>query len=298
MSENQGKIAVLFGGSSAEREVSLNSGSAVLNSLLSQGFNAVGIDAEGDELKIQLKEQNIDRCVIMFHGSYGEGGQVQNLLENLGIPYSGSDTQSSLTGMNKLKCKSIWREAGLMTANSHLMQNDQDVRDLKFPLAIKPTSDGSSIGVHYVKTIGEVKAAYQDASKYGDVMAEEWIIGKELTVTIIGNKVLPIIWIKSDTNFYDYKAKYITDSTEYICPVDLPEELKEDIQSTAKKAFDIIGCSGWGRVDFILDNNKFYLLELNTIPGMTNHSLVPKAAQAIGWNFDGLVRQILLSAKG
>ena len=295
---NHKKIAVLFGGSSAEREVSLQSGQAVYESLKRQGYNVVSIDAEGDQLKKELIDQQIDCCVIMFHGQYGEGGQAQQLLDSLNIPYTGSNALSSATGMDKLQCKSIWHKAGFLTSKAKKMQHAKDIGNLNFPLAVKPVSDGSSIGVHKVFSQAELLSAYKDAKQYGEVMAEEWIDGKELTVSIVNNQTLPIIWIKSQNGFYDYQAKYISDLTEYICPVNLSKELTRNIQETALKAFNLIGCHGWGRVDFILRNNAFFLLELNTIPGMTNHSLVPKAAHNHGWNFDQLVVKILETAKG
>ncbi len=294
---NNEKIAVLFGGTSAERDVSLQSGNAVLDSLIRQNYNVVGIDAEGDVLKAKLLQQKIDRCVIMFHGLYGEGGQVQKLLDEMGIPYTGSNANSSETGMHKLKCKAIWKDANLLTAQAHFMENSTDTRDLKFPIAIKPEADGSSIGVHKVNNSNEVESAYLDAKKYGQVMAEEWIKGKELTVSIVNNKALPVIWINSPTGFYDYQAKYISDDTEYTFPTDIPQNILDKIKQTALEAFNLIGCHGWGRVDFILDNEKFYILEINTVPGMTSHSLVPKAAKQYGWNFDQLVSNILETSR-
>jgi D-alanine-D-alanine ligase len=291
------KIAVLYGGTSAEREVSLQSGAAVLQALLEQGFNAVGIDAEGEQLKAELINQKIDRCVIMFHGLYGEGGKVQKLLDELKVPYTGSDAKSSRTGMHKLKCKGIWHDAGILTSQAHRMENSDDIRKLRYPVAIKPEADGSSIGVHKVNTRKEVKAAYEDAKQYGNVMVEEWISGKELTVSIVDGKALPIIWINSPDGFYDYKAKYISDSTEYVFPTDIPEKIVTKIQQTALKAFELIGCHGWGRVDFILDDEDYYILEINTVPGMTSHSLVPKAAKQIGWSFNQLVSKILETSK-
>ena len=293
-----GRVAVLYGGTSSEKDISIKSGTAVLEALKRQGVDATGIDAEGEQLRARLIACQADCCVIMFHGRYGEGGGVQALLDEMGLPYSGSDATSSATGMDKPRCKTIWRQAGLPTPEAELLEGPQQLPSLAYPLAIKPVADGSSLGVHYVRCAEEVPDAYADAARYGAVMAEKWIQGRELTVSIVKGEALPVMWIRSATGFYDYQAKYLADSTEYLFPDDLAPELLAAVQQTAVRAFELIGCQGWGRVDFMLDDSsqQFYLLELNTVPGMTDHSLVPKAARRIGWSFDRVVMEILSTA--
>ena len=293
--ERFGKVAVLYGGTSAEREVSLDSGEAVLAALLRQGVNAVGIDATGFPLLDQLKSERIDRCLIMFHGTYGEDGVVQGLLEGINMPYSGCGILASALGMDKLSSKRIWQSLALTLPVYHLMQHELDDGQLTFPLAIKPHNQGSSVGISKVLTVEELPEAYLLAQQYGEVIAEEWIVGKELTVGIVGEEMLPSIWIEPAREFYDYTAKCRAGTT-YHCPSGLSEEKEREIQRLAWTAFQSLGGSGWGRVDFIMDNNgMLYLIEVNTVPGMTELSLVPKAAKVKGWSYDALVINILES---
>jgi D-alanine-D-alanine ligase len=291
-----GKVAVLYGGTSAERAVSLNSGRAVLATLLRQGVNAIGIDAIGFSLLDRLRNEKVDRCLIMFHGTYGEDGVVQGLLEAIGMPYSGCGILASALGMDKLVSKRIWQSLALKLPAYRLMQHALDYGQLAFPLAIKPHNQGSSVGISKVLVEEALPQAYQLAKKYGEVIAEEWIVGKELTVGIVGQEILPSIWIEPAREFYDYTAKCRAGTT-YHCPSGLSEEKEQEIQQLAVSAFHALGGSGWGRVDFIMDNNgELYLIELNTVPGMTELSLVPKAAKENGWSYDDLVLNILESS--
>ncbi len=294
--ERFGKIAVLYGGTSAEREVSLDSGQAVLESLLRQGVNAIGIDATGFSLLDRLKDEKVDRCLIMFHGTYGEDGIIQGLLEGVNMPYSGCGILASALGMDKLASKRIWQSLALTLPVYHLMQHELDYGQLTFPLAIKPHNQGSSVGISKVLTVEELPVAYQLAKQYGEVIAEEWIVGKELTVGIVGQEILPSIWIEPAREFYDYTAKCRAGTT-YHCPSGLSLDKEQEIQQLAWMAFQSLDGSGWGRVDFIMDEKAtLYLIEVNTVPGMTELSLVPKAARAKGWSYDALVLNILESS--
>tara|TARA_R110002167_G_scaffold257876_1_gene464389 strand:+ start:270 stop:1166 length:897 start_codon:yes stop_codon:yes gene_type:complete len=291
--ENFGKVAVLYGGLSAEREVSLRSGAAVLEALQNQDVNAVGIDATGYELVNALRVQKIDRCLIMFHGTYGEDGVVQGLLEGIGIPYTGCGILASALGMDKLATKRLWQCLDLKTPQYRKMKDADDIADLKFPLAIKPHNQGSSVGVYKAHNKMEAKKSYHLAKRYGEVMAEEWVEGKELAVSIVGDQVLPSIWIEPKSEFYDYDAKY-EGGTTYHCPSGLNSEQETQVRNIAQEAFYAVGGSGWGRVDFILDaGGVFWLIEVNTVPGMTDLSLVPQSAREQGWSYEQLVLKIL-----
>ena len=298
---NFGKVAVLMGGPSAEREVSLKSGNAVLAALKRQGVDAHGIDADKSTLR-ELEEGNFDRAFIALHGRWGEDGVIQGALEVLGIPYTGSGVLGSALAMDKLRSKYLWSASGVPTPEYVVLESaanlDKVAATLGLPVFVKPVREGSSLGISKVKTAKELKTAREMAAKYDDkVFAERFVEGAELTCTILGDRELPLIKIETDREFYDYEAKYILDSTRYICPCGLPGDQEREIQDLARRAFDVLGCSGWGRVDFILDEaGHSYALEVNTVPGMTDHSLVPKSAKQAGMDFDELVMRILETA--
>ncbi len=297
-----GKVAVLFGGSSAEREVSLNSGSRVLAALKRQGVDAHPFDpAERalDELRAY------DRVFIALHGRHGEDGTIQGVLELMGIPYTGSGVMASALGMDKWRTKLLWKAAGLPVPDYALLNADSDFaeveEELGLPLFVKPACEGSSIGITMVKRPGDLAAAYALAAQYDPlVIAERGILGGEYTVGILGDQVLPIIKIEPATEFYDYEAKYNRDDTQYRCPCGLPEAQELRIREQALEAFRVLGGRGWGRVDFLMDEAGHpHFLEVNTSPGMTDHSLVPMAARVAGIDYDALVLRVLaLAAKG
>lgn len=291
-----GKVAVLFGGRSGEREVSLKSGSAVLAALQRQGVDAHAFDPATQELS-ELKAFN--RAFIALHGRFGEDGTIQGALELMDIPYTGSGVMASALGMDKWRTKLLWTAAGVVTPEYVLMDDTTAVEDvvakLGLPLFVKPANEGSSIGVSKVKQANELVEAYQLA-KASDplVIAEQFVGGGEYTVGILGDTALPIIRIVPKNEYYDYEAKYLRDDTEYRCPSGLSAAQEEQIQAEALQAFKVLGCNGWGRVDFLMDGaGKHYFLEVNTSPGMTDHSLVPMAAKVAGMDFDALVINIL-----
>ncbi len=291
-----GKVAVLFGGRSGEREVSLKSGSAVLAALQRQGVDAHAFDPATQELSA-LKAY--DRAFIALHGRFGEDGTIQGALELMDIPYTGSGVMASALGMDKWRTKLLWTAASVVTPDFVLMDDatttEEVVTKLGLPVFVKPANEGSSIGVSKVKQAGELAAAYTLA-KASDplVIAEQFVGGGEYTVGILGDKVLPIVRIVPKNEYYDYEAKYLRDDTEYRCPSGLSTDQEEQIQAEALQAFKVLGCNGWGRVDFLMDEaGKHYFLEVNTSPGMTDHSLVPMAAKAAGLDFDALVISIL-----
>ncbi len=296
-----GKVAVLMGGPSAEREVSLKSGNAVLAALKRRGVDAHGIDADQSSLHL-LEKGKFDRVFIALHGRWGEDGVIQGALEVLGIPYTGSGLLGSALGMDKLRTKYLWSAAGIPTPEYAVLERGTDLNwiatKLGLPMFVKPVREGSSLGVSKAKTLAELKAAWEMAAKYDDqVIAEKFVDGAELTCAILGDQALPLIKIETDREFYDYEAKYILDSTRYLCPCGLPAEQEREIQRLALRAFNVLGCSGWGRVDFMQDQSgRVYALEVNTVPGMTDHSLVPKAAKQVGIGFDELVWRILETA--
>lgn len=291
-----GKVAVLFGGKSGEREVSLKSGSAVLAALLRQGVEAEAFDPATRPLH---DLEAYDRAMISLHGRYGEDGTIQGALELLGIPYTGSGVMASSIGMDKWRTKMIWTAAGISTPAFEMVNAQSDFaaieRKLGLPLFVKPANEGSSIGISKVKQAGGLKAAYELAAKSDPlVIAEQFVGGGEYTVGILGDRVLPIVRIVPANEFYDFEAKYLRDDTQYLCPCGLAAEQEAAIQTEALQAFRAIGGQGWGRVDFLMDEaGKHYFLEVNTSPGMTDHSLVPMAAKAAGISFDELVVQIL-----
>lgn len=290
------KVAVLFGGKSGEREVSLKSGAAVLAALLRQGVNAEAFDPATRPLH---DLESFDAAMISLHGRYGEDGTIQGALELLGIPYTGSGVMASSIGMDKWRTKMIWTAAGISTPKFELInaQSDFDAveKKLGLPLFVKPANEGSSIGISKVKQAGQLKAAYALAAKSDPlVIAEQFVGGGEYTVGILGESALPIVRIVPANEFYDYEAKYLRDDTQYLCPCGLAPEQEARIQAEALQAYRAIGGQGWGRVDFLMDEaGQHYFLEVNTSPGMTDHSLVPMAAKAAGINFDELVMKIL-----
>lgn len=291
-----GKVAVLFGGKSGEREVSLKSGSAVLAALLRQGVNAEAFDPATRPLH---DLEGFDLVMISLHGRYGEDGTIQGALELLGIPYTGSGVMASAIGMDKWRTKMIWSAAGVKTPAFELVDADSDFaaieQTLGLPLFVKPANEGSSIGISKVKQAGELKAAYELAAQSDPlVIAEQFVGGGEYTVGILGDRALPIVRIVPANEFYDYEAKYLRDDTQYLCPCGLSAEKEAQIQAEALQAFRTIGGQGWGRVDFLMDEQgQHYFLEVNTSPGMTDHSLVPMSAKAAGISFDELVIKIL-----
>lgn len=296
-----GKVAVLMGGPSAEREVSLKSGNAVLAALKRQGIDAHGIDADKSTLRL-LEDGRFDRAFIALHGRWGEDGVIQGALEVLGIPYTGSGVLGSALGMDKMKTKFLWTAAGIPTPEYAVLEPATDlgkvVSRLGLPVFVKPAREGSSLGVSKAKSVAELKVAREAAAKFDDqVIAERFIDGAEITCGILGDRALPLIKIETDREFYDYEAKYLLDTTRYLCPCGLPADQEREIQQLARRAFATLGCSGWGRVDFMLDKSgRAYVLEVNTVPGMTDHSLVPKAARQAGIDFDELVVRILETA--
>lgn len=295
---NFGKVAVLLGGRSAEREISLQSGQAVLTALLESGVDAQAFDPAQQSLEM-LKQQGFDRAFIALHGRFGEDGTIQGVLEWLGIPYTGSGVMASALAMDKWRTKLVWQAAGIRSPRFEILQEnshfEQVAENLGLPLIIKPAREGSTIGLSKVRHKEDVAAAYQLAAQHDAlVLAEEFIVGKELTVAILGETPLPIVRIEVAGDLYDYEAKYLSDATQYFCPSGLSAEQEKAIQQQALQAYRVLGCQGWGRVDLILDAaGEFYFLEANTSPGMTNHSLVPMAARTAGIPFAELVLNIL-----
>lgn len=298
MTSKFGKVGVLLGGKSAEREVSLKSGGAVLAALLRQGVDAHGFDPAEHTLA-ELEQAGFERVMISLHGRGGEDGSMQGALALMGIPYTGSGIQASALGMDKWRTKLVWQAAGLPVPDYALLTADSDFaaveKRLGLPLFVKPANEGSSVGITKVKQAGDLRAAYIDAAKHDPlVLAERFMSGGEFTCAILGDTALPVVKIEPATEFYDYEAKYFRDDTKYLCPCGLPAEQERAMQDLAKQAFAVLGCRGWGRVDILLDaEGTPYLLEINTSPGMTDHSLVPMAARAAGIGFDELCLRIL-----
>ncbi|OED40680.1 hypothetical protein AB833_11500 [Chromatiales bacterium (ex Bugula neritina AB1)] len=291
-----GRVAVLMGGWSAEREVSLNSGAQVLAALCDSGIDAFAVDVDRSELTNALSGK-CDRVFNVLHGTWGEDGKIQGLLETLNIPYTGSGVLASAVTMDKHLSKTLCRQHGIPTPDWSLVKSMDEcvaaAREIGFPTVVKPACEGSSIGVSIVQN-NEVGEAYRLAANYGDVIVEQFVAGAEITAAILKDQVMPLVKISTPRQFYDYDAKYLENSTQYECPCGLSSDLEEKIQNLALEAFKRLQCSGWGRVDFLLDNeNNPYFLEANTAPGMTTHSLVPVAARSIGLSFPELVMQIL-----
>jgi D-alanine-D-alanine ligase len=296
-----GRVAVLLGGRSAERDVSLRSGGMVLDALKRKGVDAHAFDPKDHGLE-QLIAQRFDRVFNALHGRFGEDGTVQGALEYLGLPYTGSGVMASALAMDKWRTKLMWQAAGISTPPYEVLTKDSDfvavARRLGVPLMVKPAREGSSIGMSKVESVEKLEAAYELAAQYDDtIIAERFIDGVEVTAAILNDQALPLIRLETPRVFYDYEAKYFADDTRYICPSGLPAAQEQAIQAEALRAFRLIGCSGWGRVDVMVDRaGQPYLLEVNTIPGMTDHSLVPMAARAHGIGFDELCLAILESA--
>lgn len=293
-----GKVAVLMGGQSAEREVSLKSGNAVLDALTAQHVNAHGIDVGHNILSV-LSSGHFDRVFIALHGRGGEDGTMQGALEILGLPYTGSGVMASALAMDKLRTKYAWMGQGLPTPGYCTLTDTSDfdavVKQYGLPLMIKPAHEGSSIGMSKVTQADQLEGAYKNAAKYdSEVFAEQWITGTEYTVAILADTALPVIRLETPHDFYDYKAKYVVNTTGYHIPCGLDGADEKALQDLALKAFKGVGASGWGRVDVICDDKgNPYLIELNTIPGLTDHSLVPMSAKAAGISFEELMLQIL-----
>jgi len=298
IAHNFGKVAVLLGGRSAEREISLQSGHAVLDALRRGGVDAYPFDPAEQALEALL-HQGFNRAFIALHGRFGEDGTIQGVLEWLGLPYTGSGVMASALAMDKWRTKLIWQATGIQSPRYELLQADsnfeQVAETLGLPLIVKPAREGSTIGLSKVHHKQDLAAAYQLAAQHdGLVLAEEFIAGTELTVAILGVTPLPVVKIEIAGELYDYEAKYFSNETKYFCPSGLPEELESIIQRQALRAYQMLGCQGWGRVDLILSQtNQLYFLEANTSPGMTSHSLVPMAARTAGISFEDLVLRIL-----
>ncbi|MEQ9773110.1 D-alanine--D-alanine ligase [Pectobacterium jejuense] len=299
------KVAVLLGGTSAEREVSLLSGQAVLAGLKEAGINAHAVDTR-DVSVTTLKEEGFTKIFIALHGRGGEDGTLQGVLEFLGLPYTGSGVMASALTMDKLRTKQVWQAVGLPVSPYVALDRRQysetaanallaKFTHLGLPMIVKPSREGSSVGMSKVNTLSELPAALEEAFRHDDdILIEKWLSGPEYTVAILGDEVLPSIRIQPAGTFYDYEAKYLSDDTQYFCPSGLPDEQEQALAGLAMAAYRAVGCSGWGRVDFMLDSDgAFYLLEVNTSPGMTSHSLVPMAARQRGLTFSQLVVKIL-----
>lgn len=302
MSTEFGKVAVLFGGGSAEREISLKSGNAVLAALRGRGVDAHAFDPASRPLQ-ELKSEGFDRVFLILHGRGGEDGTAQGALELLGIPYTGSGVMASAVGMDKWRTKLLWRGAGLPVPDFAVLDAESDFtaveRRLGLPLFVKPANEGSSVGITKVKVPGALVEAYREAAKHDSlVLAERFVGGGEFTVAMLGEgdglRALPVVKIEPATEFYDYEAKYFRDDTRYLCPSGLPPEKEAEMRDLALRAFTVLGCRGWGRVDVLLDTDGTpYLLEINTAPGMTDHSLVPMAARVAGVEFPDLCLKVL-----
>jgi len=299
---NFGKVAVLLGGRSAEREVSIMSGTGVLKALHSKGVDAHAFDPAERDL-FELKREGFARCFIALHGRGGEDGTLQGALEVLGVPYTGSGVMGSAIGMDKWRTKMIWLASGLPTPRYRILCARDDwnqvARDLGLPLIVKPANEGSTLGLTKVTAAAQLPAAYELAvKKYNDfALAEQFIDGPEYTVGILENAALPLIRIEAPQGNYDYQNKYFSDDTKYLCPCGLPAEKEQALKALALEAFSRVGCAGWGRIDLMLDaRGEPWLLEVNTSPGMTGHSLVPMAARAVGMPYEDLCVRILEGA--
>jgi D-alanine-D-alanine ligase len=293
-----GKVAVLLGGRSAERAISLRSGHAVLDALLRKGVDAHPFDPSEQHME-QLLQQGFNRAHIALHGRYGEDGTVQGALELMGIPYTGSGVMASALAMDKWRTKLLWEAAGITTPH-HIVINEQSdfakvAQEVGLPLIVKPGREGSTIGLSKVEDVNDLPVACGLAAQHDAmVLAEQFIEGTELTAAILGDVALPLVRIEVESGLYDYEAKYLSDRTRYFCPSGVSNAQEQSIQAQALRAHRVLGCEGWSRVDVILDKSgRPYFLEINTSPGMTDHSLVPMAAKAAGISFDDLVLRIL-----
>lgn len=297
--QNFGRVGVIMGGTSAEREVSLKSGSAVLAALLEEGVDAVGIDA-AENLVDKLQSLGIERVFNVLHGRGGEDGTLQGLLKFMQIPCTGSGVLASALSMDKVRSKYIWQRLGLSTPDFRLLTAETDWSEVLAAfekVVVKPVREGSSIGMSIVTTAAQLQEAWQRAAAFdSDVMAERYIRGPEYTVSLLAGEVLPAIELRTTHTFYDYHAKYIANDTQYLCPAPLSAEDTATLNALCLQAFNSLGCEGWGRVDVMRDEQgQFWLLEVNTVPGMTDHSLVPMAARASGLSFGELLLKVLAS---
>jgi D-alanine-D-alanine ligase len=296
-----GKVAVMFGGSSAERDISLKSGNAVLAALRRAGVDAHAFDPAERPLAA-LKEDGYARVFIALHGRGGEDGSLQGALDLMGIPYTGSGVLASALAMDKWRSKLLWQAAGIPVPECVVLTADSDwdevVKRLRLPIFVKPANEGSSIGISKVKSANDLRVAFHEAAKYDDlVLAERFIDGAEVQFPILGTDVLPSIRIETPHEFYDYDAKYFANDTRYVCPGLSPDEEKR-LTELVRRSFRVLGCRGWARVDLMLDNKgQPYFLEMNTVPGMTDHSLVPMSAKVAGISFEQLVVKVLEMAR-
>jgi D-alanine-D-alanine ligase len=296
-----GKVAVLLGGKSAEREVSLKSGAMVLKALRRKGIDAHAFDPSERSLDSLIKEK-FKRVFIALHGRFGEDGTMQGILEWLGIPYTGSGVLASALAMDKQRAKLLWQALGMPTPPHEILERNTNWQEvaarLGLPIMVKPANEGSSIGMSKVRSADALDEAYALAANYDRVvMAEKFIDGIELTGAILGEEALPLIKLETPREFYDYEAKYIANDTRYLIPSGLADKEEDELRALCLKAFRSLGCSGWGRVDLMLDKaGAPYLLEVNTSPGMTDHSLVPMAARAVGLSYEDLCLRILEGA--
>lgn len=305
MSNVFGKVGVLYGGKSGEREVSIMSGTGVHQALVSQGVDAHLFDT-GLRSIGELAAEKFDRVFIALHGRYGEDGTIQGALELLGIPYTGSGPMASSLAMDKVMTKRVWLEAGLPTPGYVALAQESGLQDciskLGVPLIMKPPHEGSTLGIVKAATVADVLGAYRESAKFDEVvLAEQFITGRELTIAILGKgdaaRALPLIEIVAPHGNYDYEHKYFSDDTQYLCPAPLTEDIARHVSDICVRAYRALGCEGWGRADVILDGQgKAWLLEMNTSPGMTGHSLVPMAAKAIGMSYPELCLHILADA--
>lgn len=298
----QQKIAVLLGGSSAEREVSLNSGNAVLTALCNLGYDAYPIDPQQVAVA-NLKQMGFDRAFNILHGRGGEDGIVQGVLESIGLPYTGCGVMTSALTMDKMRTKMLWKAFGLPIAEMEIVTKtnratfdaQQVVERLGLPLMVKPSREGSSVGLTKVKKAEELNTAVDYALQFDEtILIEEWLDGDEMTVPVLDDQVLPAVKIIPEGEFYDYEAKYVSDNTQYVCPAPMSEQREQELKKLVKQAYDVVGCQGWSRIDVMTDSQgNFRLVEVNTTPGMTSHSLFPKSAATVGYSFEQLVEKIL-----
>ncbi len=298
-----GKVAVLMGGKSAEREISLMSGNGVLAALRAKGVDAHAFDPAQRDL-LDLKREGFARCFIALHGRGGEDGTLQGALEVIGIPYTGSGVLGSAIGMDKWRTKMVWIANGIPTPRFRVLAEKENwasvARELGLPLIVKPANEGSTLGLTKVTAVKQLPDAYQlAAKKYNDLaLAEQFIDGPEYTASVLGDEALPLIRIEAPKGNYDYQNKYFTDDTKYHCPSGLPAKKEDELKALTLRAFRAVGCRGWGRIDIMLDaKKKPWLLEVNTSPGMTGHSLVPMAARAVGISYEDLCVKILELAR-
>ena len=296
-----GKVAVLLGGKSSEREISLMSGTAVLEALRRQGVDAHAFDT-GERTLSEFASERFDRAFVILHGRYGEDGTIQGALDLMGVPYTGSGVMACALAMDKWRTKLVWQASGIPTPRFEMLTGDDNpaavAKSLGLPLIVKPAREGSTIGLSKVTSAADVERAYLEAARHDPlVLAEQFVDGMELTAAILDKQSLPLVRIEAPGRNYDYKAKYFSDETKYYCPAGIDADLEERIKHICADAYAVIGCRGWGRVDVMVDRrNQPWILEVNTVPGMTGHSLVPMAAKAAGLSFDQLVMRILEGA--